>query len=145
MRMSSRDEKLILEENHRRAVSVVLQGLERMCEEVELWMAKKSGLLIRVQEDLAPRQREHLRSQMEELRSELRRIAEEVEVNVKQQSRRRAIAALLSRNIIDLEETGSAGLRGYGRMSEGAARKVDAEMARLTAILERMLQVIEQG
>jgi hypothetical protein len=135
--------KLKLGENHRRAVSVVLKGLEKMCDDLEAWMTKHSGLLIHVQDDLTSRQRERLRGQMEQLRGELRRIAGEVELNVARQSPRKAIVALLSSNLINLEESNSAGLRGYGRLSEEAARKVDTEMGRLAAILEQMLKVVE--
>jgi hypothetical protein len=126
-------------------VSVVLQGLEKMCDDFEVWMAKKSGLLFRVQDDLTSRQRTVLRSHMEQLRSELRRITGEMEVDVKNQSPRRAILAVLVSNITNLEETSSTRLRGYGLLPEDSAQKLDAEMFRLIAILDQMMKAIEEG
>lgn len=143
--MAESVQKLKLGENHRRAVSVVLQLLEKMCDDFEVWIARKSGLLNRVQDDLSMRQRERLRGHIEELRFKLGRITHDVEVDFARKSPRGAIMALLLSNITNLEETDSARLHGYGRMSEEAARRVDAEMARLLAILEQMMTAMEKG
>ncbi len=124
---------------------MVLQGLEKMCDDCEAWMTKKSGLLIRAQDDLTARQRERLRSHMEQLRSELQRLTEEMEINIKRQSRQRAITALLSSNIVNLEESDSKSLRGYGRLPEETAQRLDTEISRLTTILEQMMKAMEQG
>jgi hypothetical protein len=145
MPMADQSEKLKLDENHRRAVSVVLQSLERMCDDCEAWLARSSGLLLRVQNDLSERQRESLRNHLQQVRDELRRISHEMAVDVKIQFPQRAILALLVSNVTNLEETNSKQLRGYGRLSEEAAVKVDAEMARLNAILEQMINAIERG
>lgn len=143
--MHGQHTKLALGENHRRVLSVVLRSLEQMCEEIEGWLERKPGLLFRVEDDLSPRQRRELRQQAIRLRGQLRRLADEIALNASVQSPRRAIAALLSSHIVQLEETTSERLRGYGVLSEEARQKIDAELAQLIRLTEQMLECVERG
>ncbi len=134
--------KLKLGENHRRVFSIVLRGLEQMCMEIESWLEKRPGLLCRVEMDLSSEQQEDLRQLVGRMRAEIRRLAAEIEVDPGVKSVRRAVRAVLSSNIVQLEESDASRLRGYGQLSEEAAIKIDAEMAHLIALLEQMVGAV---
>ncbi len=140
---ASTGEKLKLGENHRRVISVVLRGLEQMCEEIERWLDKRSGVLLHVENDLTAEQRVQLCTLVKQLRGEIERLATEIELDRGAQSLVRAIRALLSASIVDLEESDSSRLKGYGNLSEVAKNKLDTEILRLTGLLEEMVDVVE--
>src|SRR5713101_165523 len=129
--MSSMPEKLHLGENHRRVISIVIRNLEQMCEEIEHWIERPSDTLLDFEHDLSIEQPDRLRHLIAELRGEIRRITTEVELNRGSKSRKGAIRALLSVHLVELEETESSRLRGYGRLSEEAKQKLDQEVGRL--------------
>ena len=137
-------EKLQLGENHRRAVSVLLRGLERMCDEIESALVEAPGVLRRVKDDLSAAQGMALRKMSGRVRGEIRRLNLEIELEPGVRSRQRTIRAILSVNIINLEESGSERLRGYGVLSKEAAAQLDGEFNRLIALLEEMEAVVEQ-
>lgn len=138
-------EKLELGENHRRAVSVLLRGLEWMCDEIEACFEEKPGLLRQVRDDLTASQRETLRQMTARVRGEIHRLTSEIELDAAVRSPRRTIRALLAAGIVNLEESESSRLRGYGPLPGAAASKLDDEFQRLTAILEEMAGVVERG
>ena len=142
--MPNTSDKLRLGENHRRVVSVLLREVEKMCEAILEWLDKKPGVLSWVEDDLTAEQQTRLRKLVEQLRGEIRRFDSEVTLDPAVQSRRRAIATLLSAHRIDLEEVNSANLRGYGRLPDEVGRELDAKLGRLTTLLEAMSGVVEQ-
>ncbi len=142
--MPNTSDKLRLGENHRRVVSVLLREVEKMCDAILEWLDKKPGLLLRVQDDMTAEQQAGLRKLVEQLRGEIRRFDSEVTLDPAVQSRRRAIATLLSAHRINLEEVNSANLRGYGRLPDEVGRELDAKLGRLTTLLEAMSGVVEE-
>src|SRR5712692_5973725 len=142
--MPNTSDKLRLGENHRRVVSVLLREVEKMCEAILEWLDKKPGVLSWVEDDLTAEQQTRLRKLVEQLRGEIRRFDSEVTLDPAVQSRRRAIATLLSAHRIDLEEVNSANLRGYGRLPDEVGRELDAKLGRLTTLLEAMSGVVEE-
>ena len=137
-------EKLQLGENHRRAVSVLLRGLERMCDEIESALVETPGVLRRATDDLSAAQGMALRKMSGRVRGEIRRLNSEIELDPAVRSRQRTIRAILSANIFNLEESGSGRRRGYGPMSKETAAQLEGEFNRLTALLEEMEAVVEQ-
>ncbi len=55
----------------------------------------------------------------------------------------RAIYALLSAGLVDLEETKSSHLKVYGAVPEVVKNKLDPELDRAIALLEEMTEVVE--
>jgi hypothetical protein len=143
--MPSHEPRLKVGENHRRVVFVLLRGLEQMGQEIDWWLECKSGLLCEVRPDLTAEQAQKLQGLLVRLNTELRRLTNEIVLDVPAKSRKRAIHALLSAHIVNLEESEASKLRGYGRMSEEAGKKLDAEFARLLALLEEMAHVVEKS
>ncbi|HEV2386375.1 MAG TPA: hypothetical protein VGS20_03875 [Candidatus Acidoferrales bacterium] len=135
-------EKLKLGENHRRAISVLLREVERMCEAIDSCLQARPGALQRLVDDLTAPQRRKLARMIESLRAELGRLEREIELDAALKSPRRTILALLSAQIVNLQESTAAGLRGYGPMPETASRKLDAETAQLILRLEEMIAVL---
>ncbi|HEX9760906.1 MAG TPA: hypothetical protein VGA40_08295 [Candidatus Acidoferrales bacterium] len=130
--------KLRLGENHRRALTVLLAGLEEMCDEMESWMERPPGVLLQVEDKLRPAQQEKLRALAARLREQLARVGGEVQLDGVVQSPRRSVLALLSAHIIYLEEAEASGFKGYGPLPEDARRRITAELRRLRGILEEM-------
>ncbi len=143
--MQHTSNKLRLSENHRRVVSVLIREVEKMCGAVLDWLDKKPGLLNRIEDDLTAEQQARLRKLVDQLREEIRRFNDEVALDRALQSRQRAIAALISANMIHLEEVNSSSLKGYGQLSEEVGRELDAKLARLITLLETMSRVVEKG
>ena len=142
--MADGTEILKLGENHRRVVSVVLRGVEQMCDEIDSWLEKKPGVLFRVQNDLTAEQREALQALTPRLRDELRRLQGEIELGAAAQSVRGAVVALLSANIVNVEDTDASYLAGYGHLPEGAGQKINGEFKRLLGILEEAVHLFEK-
>ncbi len=142
--MASAGNKIELDENHRRVVSVLLRQVEKACEGVLEWLDREPGLLNRLRDDLSVSQRERLRELTGRLREEVYRFESEVTLSPAIQSRKRAIAALLSSTQIDLEEGKSPGLRGYGRLPEEVERELDTKLDRLLLVLEVMSTVVDR-
>ncbi|MGH9730736.1 MAG: hypothetical protein ACRD4A_03475 [Candidatus Acidiferrales bacterium] len=105
-------QKLKLGENHRRVVSVLLRGLEQMCDEIEARLEEAPGVLRQVRSDLSAAQDTDLREMTARVREEIRRLNTEIELDAAIRSPRRAILALLSASIVNLEESDSKRLRG---------------------------------
>lgn len=136
-------EKLKLGENHRRVVSVLLRGLEQMCDEIEARLEEAPGVLRQVKSDLSAAQGAALREMTARVREEIRRLNTEIELDAAIRSPRRAILALLSASIVNLEESDSKRLRGYGPLASEAAVRLDDEVSRLVALLEEMTTIAE--
>lgn len=136
-------EKLKLGENHRRVVSVLLRGLEQMCYEIEARLEEAPGVLRQVKSDLSAAQGAALREMTARVREEIRRLNTEIELDAAIRSPRRTILALLSTSIVNLEESDSKRLRGYGPLASEAAVRLDDELSRLVALLEEMTTIAE--
>jgi hypothetical protein len=141
--MSKETTKLQLGENHRRVVSVLMRRVETVCEGILLDLDRKSGLLHNLEDDVAPEQARKLRELAEKLRREVARVESEISLDPAVRSRKRSIAARISSAIIDLEEVGGSGLRGYGAVSRELEQALDEKFARLTAVLQEMERVAE--
>jgi hypothetical protein len=137
-------EKLSLGENHRRVMSVVFRGIEQMCDEIDATFAAAPGLLRRVEDDLSARQRAKLQAMNARVREEIRRLTSEIELDPAVRSPRRTIRALLAASIVNLEESDSTRLRGYGELSREAAVKIDRELKTLAVLLEEMASTVEE-
>ena len=141
--MSKETTKLQLGENHRRVVSVLMRRVETVCDGILADLDRKSGLLHNMEDDVSPEQARKLRELAEKLRREVARVESEISLDPAVRSRMRSIAARISSAIIDLEEVGGSGLRGYGTVSKELERALDEKFARLTAVLQEMERVAE--
>jgi hypothetical protein len=135
--------KLQLGENHRRVVSVLMRRVETVCDGILADLDRKSGLLHNMEDDVAPESAKLLRELAEKLRKEVARVESEISLDPAVRSRKRSIAARISSAIIDLEEVGGSGLRGYGAVSKETERELGEKFARLTAVLQEMERVAE--
>jgi hypothetical protein len=141
--MSKKTTKLQLGENHRRVVSVLMRRVETVCDGILADLDRKSGLLHNMEDDVAPEKARILRELAEKLRSEVARVESEISLDAAVRSRKRSIAVRISSAIIDLEEVGGSGLRGYGAVSKELEQELDEKFARLIAVLQEMERVAE--
>jgi len=133
--------KLHLSENHRRVVSVLMRRVETVCEGILQDLDRKSGLLHNMEDDVPPEQARMLRLLAEKLRAEVARVESEISLDPAIRSRKRSIAARISSAIIDLEEIGGSGLRGYGAVSEELEQALGEKFARLVGVLQEMERI----
>jgi hypothetical protein len=135
--------KIELGENRRRAVSVLMRGTARACDEVEEWVARPSSVLTEVRADLTPHQETRLRELAAELKAEVGEFSTQVVLDKKTESRRRSIAAIVSTALTDLQEAEASGLQGYGPLSQDAKAVLNESIRRMAALLEQMLHIVE--
>lgn len=138
-------QQILLGENHRRVVSVVLRQVEATCDEVAALLERRSGLLQRLREDVSMGQAQELHSLAARLRAEVARVHTEVTVDLGEQSRARGIAAAISLSRVEIEEVMTPGLRGYGRLPSEIESALDTKFSRLLACLEAMSDVVERA
>lgn len=143
--MTEHARKLELNENHRRAVSVLIRGTERACDGVLDWLDRPSNQTIEVRDDLSADDQAQMRELAANLREEIRRFIAGISIDKGRASRRRSIAALLSSALIDLEEVHDSALRGYGTLTPEAKAALNEALVRMMGILQQMLQVAERG
>jgi hypothetical protein len=137
--------KVELSENHRRVLSVVLRGLDQMCGEAQDCLDNRLGRLWPERMDLTAEQQEEVRRLAGRIRREIHRIAEGIEAEGEVLSAKAVIRALASAQIVQLEESDSSGLRGYGPLSGRAAAWLDTEVGHLKTLLGEMVRVVEGG
>lgn len=142
--MSATRAKMQLSENHRRVVSVLLRNVEKAADGIVGWLDRKPGLLQRYRDEFTPAQQARLREMAAQLHAEVQRFYDEVELDSAYQSRRRAIAALVSSATIDLEEVNSRSLRGYGEVPTELGGELDSKLQRLLHCLEQVYAVIDE-
>lgn len=135
--------KIEFDENHRRVISVLMRGTERACDALVEWLDYRSTMLAEVHDDLAPGTKAELRALAAELKGEVLAFSRQASLQKKQSSIRRSIAAIVSASLIDLQEAQSSGLRGYGPLGERERNALDESIARMIALLEEMLRVVE--
>jgi hypothetical protein len=134
----SRQPQLMLSENHRRVVSVLLQQAENACEEIERWLNRQSGTMSCATGDFSPLMQEQFRRLVQQARLEIAHCASSLGLSRAVVSRRQAVLALVTKMLSDLEEVHSPGLRAYGRISPEAEHQVDICLDRLCTIFEQM-------
>jgi hypothetical protein len=132
-----------LGENHRRAFSVLMRGTERACDEVAEWLERPTSGLTEIRADLTPDQKTRLRELAAKVKAEVQEFAAKVILDKKRMSRRRAVAAIVSAILIDLQEVQSSGLKGYGPLREEAKPVLDESIRRMVVLLEQMLHIAE--
>lgn len=130
-----------LSENHRRVVSVLMQQAEMVCDEVERWLSRPSGLMNRTRGELPPSLQNQLRELLQRARKEISRSAIALGLSSAVVVRRQAILSLLTKILSDIEDVHSPGLRAYGNISADLERQVDAHLTRLHAIFEQMAEL----
>lgn len=135
--------RLKLGDNHRRALTVLLAGLEEACAEMGVGLQRTPGWLVQVEDDLTSAQRQRLGELSDRLRRELRGVSESILLDPMSKSLRRSIVALLTAQLIYLEETLASGMKGYGRLADDVRQHISDELKKLKAIIEEMLAVVQ--
>jgi Ni,Fe-hydrogenase III large subunit len=119
--MANAPRKIEFNENHRRAISIVMRGTERSCDRILEWLERPSSLMTEVRDDLTSAERAELRKLVADLREEVHGFAAKAALDRSPASRRRSVAAILSTALIDLQEVRDSELKGYGRRTRNAS------------------------
>jgi hypothetical protein len=134
-----------LNESQQRHLAVFLQQLDRGLAEVEqLATAPPSRAILRIeQDDLPPDYAASIRDDLHELRERIHALVHRLELQPSERSRRRRTLALLLTMIVQLEDAGSSGLRGYGPVDASVPAHLDPALAAMRTALQRMGAVLE--
>jgi hypothetical protein len=137
----------ILNENQRRHFSVLLTMLAQSTSRVEdLAVARTSAesAVVEFIEDLPDGFAQHIEPHVRSLREALARLARELGIQPKRQSRRNSIRALLVTEIVRLEDSMARGLRGYGTVDPRVQEVVDPKLQVLIRELQSIRRVLEE-
>ena len=139
------DGAIRLNEPQRRHLAVFLQQLDRGLAEVEqLATAPPSRGILRVeQDDLPPDYAASIHADLRDLRARIHSLVHRLELQPSERSRRRRTLALLLTMIVQLEDAGSSGLRGYGPVDASVPAHLDPALAAMRSALQRMGAVLE--
>lgn len=140
--MPEDSEKIEFGENHRRAISVLMRGTERACDDATEWLDRHSSLLTEVRQDVEPEQQALLRESIAEIRRTIEEFAGKVSLENSRMSQRRSVAAIVSGALIDLQEVQDSGLKGYGPLPDPSKKILDRYLARMADLLKQMLQIL---
>ena len=135
--------KIQLSDNHRLAASVLFRGTERACESAIEWLEKPATKMNELRDDVSTEEQAELRKLAEQLRLEIELLGSKMQLDRSHSSRRRSIAAVLSAALIDLQETQDSQFKGYGVLAPDAKRVLNESIARMAALLQKMLAVAE--
>jgi len=140
--MSIEDRKI--NENHRRAISVALTGLDEVLCSIESWADGREarGLLYAETNDLLPGQRQALRKRVHEVRELLAETCERLGLKGTEVRASRDIWSRCSVLRDTLSELDAKHMEGYGPLSPGLSRYMDHLSARLVAEIDRLLEEV---
>jgi hypothetical protein len=129
-----------LNEAQVRAVAVTLQVLEERCAQMRRLISNPAydGALHQVVDDIPPAARGALLHQITAIEAMIARLAAEFQISASPHSARQMLVALLSSSWEHLEDTRPAKLRRYGPVDPVIATPLDAELARLVALITAM-------
>jgi hypothetical protein len=124
-----------LNESQRRALTIVLAGIEQNLQRVAeaAQHPPRDGLLTRYTEPLPPGLA--LAEPLQQLRARIRQLAADLQLPVHEDSITRSLVAALLLDEIGLEEVEPSRLRGYGAVDAGTAEYLNRELPQLRALL----------
>jgi len=129
----------LLNEHQCRHFEVLLAGLEESLTFVEDLVARNDRAehtgLTRYASDLPPGFANSIRPVLTELRSRTTRLAAELALRGQTRSIARSIRAILVGEMVRLEDSTSAQLRGYGAVDPGVTNVIEPELNALHALL----------
>ncbi len=137
---------LSLTEAQRRRLAVFLEIVDRGIAEVVGASPPPSppGILGHEADDLPQGFSEAIAADAHAVRAELRLLVESLGLARTERSRRKRIRALLVSMIVNLEDAGSRGLRGYGPMDERIGQAIDPALDAIRSRLVRIARLLDE-
>lgn len=129
----------ILSGPQRNHFAVLLAQMERYLVEIEQLATPPAEhhadrtRLTRLEDDLPPGFAERVLPLLAELRGEVHALSDQLGVETRRVSRAQSIQALVSAEIVRIEDSYSPKLRSYGAVHEAAAARIDPVLNRLHA------------
>lgn len=134
----------LLNEHQRRHFEVLLAGLEDSLAAIADLVARTDHVepagLTRYESDLPPGFGGAIRPVLTELRARTTRLAAELELRGRSRSVARSIRAILVAEMVRLEDSTSAQLRGYGAVEPGVKEVIEPKLNALHSLLASIHQ-----
>jgi hypothetical protein len=130
-----------LTEPQRRHVAVFLQQVEEALDEIESLASSPASeaKLFRIDiDDLPAGFHEAIRPAVHRIRVKLKHLVDKLGLESNPRSRSRHIQALVVTTIVQIEDTGSRGLRGYGLLGPVVFDTIDPALAEIHSALEQI-------
>jgi hypothetical protein len=127
----------------RRHFEVFLSQLQDALVEVEILSTPSDGrtdALITYDDDLAPGFAKRMHPLLESLRDDIADLARLLEVKPTRRSRVRLVRALITAEVIRLDDSYAAKVRGYGAVNPAAGATIDPILDRIRADLTGLLR-----
>lgn len=129
----------LLNEHQRRHYEVLLAGLEDSLDAIEGLIARtgpgEAAGSTRYESDLPPEFVDSIRPVLTELRARAARLARKLSLRGQSRSVARSIRAILVSEMVRLEDSTSARLRGYGAIDPRVTDVIDPDLRALHALL----------
>jgi hypothetical protein len=135
-----RNVSMPLNEAQTRALATTLEILEQRCQQMRRLISDPAanGILHQVVDDIPATARDRILANLAAIEAVVARLAAEYQLTTQPRSARQILVALLSSSWEHLEDTRPAKLRRYGPVDPQAAAPLDAELARLLALMNTM-------
>lgn len=132
---------------HHRVLSIRMRGLEKNCNEILKCINAPmvSSALEESTNDLISDEKEKVGEIVLRIKKEIRNLAKELELEKSTSNVRRFILSLVSTMWVDLEETQSTNLRGYGRVPEPLKAYWDPKVKALLEEIHKLEKLLAKG
>jgi hypothetical protein len=134
----------MLNEYQRQRVSITIRSLEENLHAIEEFLKSEnySGVLLEIKNDIPPSVKDALIPMIAILKEKLGIIAEKFDLEKRTESISQQIFAMLSFDLVSIEEIKAKRLRGYGEAADELYRTLDPEVDLLKDLLQEMLDIL---
>ena len=135
-----------LNENQARAITTSLRHCEQTLQQMERLLAgdgAEAGRLVRWRWDLAPAQRAALAAQLQALRQEVERLADDLGLEAEERNGVQWVRGQLALNWVTLEEVGGRKLAVYGPLEPDVIQTLLPRLGQLAASVQRALSTLD--
>jgi hypothetical protein len=131
--MSEESRPIALNANQRRHFEVLFSRLEDSLSKIErlLNAPGSPSLLTIVQDDVPAAFRAHAESELPRIRDQIEEMASRLALQPRTVSLRRVIAAALTSDVVNIEDSASTQLRGYGSVDPSVVELLDPALSAL--------------
>ena len=145
MDMDDSIDSIALNDNQRRHFEVLLSRLEDSLGMIEsILAAPRQRHLSRVEDDVPPGFRTAAASEIPAIQHQIRRLAVAMNLRPSVVSLRRIIGAVLTTDVVRIEDSLSSGLRGYGAVDATLPERLDPALLRLAGSLDRLSAALKR-
>jgi hypothetical protein len=133
----------MLTESHLRRLSVTMRRLEDALLEIEAALKSPTNLIMSVYEDDVPHSAQPvIRENIRRIREEIRIVKARYGLGLQVTSNRQRMSTKLSLLSVDLTETTSRYMRGFGEVPEDEQRPLDDQIGKVISLVDNLNKLV---